>query len=412
MAAAVSGGIDSMVMLDILLKSGLRPLVINFEHGIRGKESEADSAFVAESAEKLGLQWRVIPLDVPAYASEKGMSPEEAARELRYAEFEKLLESGEADVVALAHHLDDNAETILMRLFRGTGIRGLSGIRDRKGYIHPLSSMTRAEIEKYAAECGIAFRTDSTNSDPRYTRNFIRLKLIPLIRERFPGFEKRMKRLSEAAEEVEELLDALKTPPIEVKGGLALPLEAFDKPPAVVKKSVAELVGKLGITKDMEAANFRFVIDLAHGKTGRRLSLPFGVEARKEKDLVVFMPPKKGEGGEFPFDIDGKYDYFGTLYSFEATDKIEKGVFDPQKIPEGAVIRLPASGDRFRRYKGGEKSLGDYFTDIRFPTRMRELTPVLASGHEVLLILGVEVSDALKVDSDSKYIYKCKAGEK
>ena len=83
MAAAVSGGIDSMVMLDILLKSGLRPLVINFEHGIRGKESEADSAFVAESAEKLGLRWRVIPLDVPAYASEKGMSPEEAARELR-----------------------------------------------------------------------------------------------------------------------------------------------------------------------------------------------------------------------------------------------------------------------------------------------------------------------------------------
>ena len=100
------------------------------------------------------------------------------------------------------------------------------------------------------------------------------------------------------------------------------------------------------------------------------------------------------------------------MYSFEATDKIEKGVFDPQKIPEGAVIRLPASGDRFRRYKGGEKSLGDYFTDIKFPTRMRELTPVLASGHEVLLILGVEVSDELKVDSDSKYIYKCKAGEK
>ena len=399
-----------MVMLDMLLKQGISPAVINFEHGIRGEESTSDSAFVADRAKELGLDCRVIALDAPGYAARNGKGIEEAARELRYREFDRILAAGEADLIALAHHADDNAETVLMRIFRGTGIKGLCGITDRPGYIHPLIDMTRSEIEEYALKNGIEYRTDSTNADDAYTRNFIRLRLIPAIKERFPGFERRVARLSEAAKEVEDLTDSLKTAPVQVKGGLLLPNEAFLQHIAVVKKSIGDTVKQLGITRDMEAANFRDVIKLYDGEVGKKLSLPFGIEARREWEGVSFMRPILEKASEMPFEIAGKYDFFGTLYEFSAIKGIEKGCFDAAKIPCGAVVRLPKKGDRFRRYKGKDKALGDYYTDVKYPTRLREMTPVLAAGDRVLLIMGGEVSDELKVDQNSEHIYVCKVG--
>ena len=410
-AAAVSGGADSMVMLDMMLKEGIKPFVINFEHGIRGEESVIDSEFVAKKAAEYGLECRVVALDAPGYSAARGIGVEEAARELRYREFDRMLAAGEADAIALAHHMDDNAETILMRLFRGTGVKGLTGIADRPGFVHPLADLTRAEIEEYARENSKEFRTDSTNSDSGYTRNFIRLKLVPTIRERFPGFERRLKRLSEAALEIDSLLEELKTEAVPVKGGYELKDEAFERPIAVVKRSIADAVRKLGITRDMEAANFEDVIALYKSEVGKKVSLPFGTEAHRESRSVVFMRPFEADDAEYPFEIGGKYRFFGTDYSFAKVSEVQKGCFDAGKVPSDAVVRLMRGGDRFRRYKGGDKSLGDYFTDVKYPVRLRKATPVLASGSRVLLIFGSEVSDELKVDENTKYIYICKEGE-
>ena len=391
---AVSGGVDSMVMADMMLKSGADVrLIINFEHGIRGLSSEKDSAFVAEYAEKHDIECRVVKLDVLKYAGENGLGTEEAARVLRYESFAEILDSGAVDVIATAHHLNDNAETVLMRLFRGTGIRGLKGISEREGFIRPLADMTKEEILRYAAENSVPYRTDETNADTGYTRNYIRNKLIPLISARFPGFERRIQRLSESMRETDDLLDTLKTPSSKEEGGaVSLPLSAFEAHPAVVKKSVSDAMRALGVYQDVEKKHLDAISALKDAETGKRVALQFDTEAIRESDRIVFAPAIK------------KTD--------EAEYGIERGVcFDPCKIPADAVVRARKAGDRFRRCNGRDKSLGDYLTDRKYPLRLRDSLAVVASGSRVLMILGVEISDEVKTDPNTQTIYKVHIGE-
>lgn len=412
---AVSGGVDSMVMADMMLKSGADVrLIINFEHGLRGLTSERDSAFVAEYAEKHDIECRVVKLDVLKYAGENGLGTEEAARVLRYESFAEILDSGAVDVIATAHHLNDNAETVLMRLFRGTGIRGLKGISEREGFIRPLADMTKEEILRYAAENSVPYRTDETNADTGYTRNYIRNKLIPLISARFPGFERRIQRLSESMRETDDLLDTLKTPAAKEEGGaVSLPLSAFEAHPAVVKKSVSDAMRALGVYQDVEKKHLDAISALKDAETGKRVALQFDTEAIRESDRIVFAPAiKKTDEAEYVFDIDGNYTLYGKKYSFRETDRIERGVcFDPRKIPADAVVRARKAGDRFRRCNGRDKSLGDYLTDRKYPLRLRDSLAVVASGSRVLMILGVEISDEVKTDPNTQTIYKVHIGE-
>ena len=412
-AAAVSGGMDSMAMLDMLLGAGLNVVrIINFEHGLRGEDSVADSEFVRRYAEERGVNCDVVKLDVKALSARDGIGDEEAARKLRYAYFEELLSSGAADAVATAHHMDDNAETVMQRIFRGTGIRGLKGITDRPGYIHPLSDMTRAEIDRYVREKNIPFRTDKTNLESVYTRNYIRNEIFPVIERRFPGFKLRIARLSETARETDDLLESLKTPGVKREGGIFLPSEAFAAHPAVVKKSISDAIRMLGIYRDVEKRHLDDVMRLASAVTGGRASLQFGIEAVKEWDGVVFYPKGEDEPFEYPFDIGAEYRVGDKVYSFAPTDGIERGVcFDPDKIPADAVFRSRLRGDRFRRAGGGDKSLGDYLTDIKYPVRLRGRLPVIASGNRVYIVLGAEISEEVKTDGNTFRIYKVQIGE-
>lgn len=404
-----------MVMLDVLLKSGADVgLIINFEHGIRGEASVGDSAFVAAHAEKLGIKCEVVRLDTPTYAESAGLGLEEAARKLRYGYFYRLLDSGAVDVVATAHHVDDNAETVLMRIFRGTGIRGLKGITERKGFIHPLSDMTREEIMHYAADNGIPYRTDESNFDTVYTRNYIRNKIVPVISERFPGFEKRIMRLSMSAREADDLIDSLKTQcSAEPGGAVSLPIEAFGAHPAVVKKSVSDAIRALGIFQDVQKKNMEAVIGLAASQPGRRICMQSGIEAVRESGKIVFAPAmRSAEDFSYAFDLDGSYAANGRVYTFSPTEAIvPRLTFDADKIPKGAVVRRRGEKDRFRRFGGGDKTLGDYFTDIKYPVRLRGSVPVVAEGNRVYMVLGVEVSDEVKVDGNTSRIYKVNIGE-
>lgn len=412
---AVSGGVDSMVMADMMLKSGADVrLIINFDHGIRGSSSEKDSAFVAEYAEKHAVECRSIKLNVPEYAEETGLGIEEAARVLRYGHFDAILKSGAVDVIATAHHMSDNAETVLMRLFRGTGIRGLKGIAEREGFIRPLADMTKEEILRYAAEHSVPYRTDETNADSEYTRNYIRNKIVPLISARFPGFERRIMRLSESMRETEDLLETLETPAVrEADGAVSLPLKAFYAHPAVVKKSVSDAMRALGVYQDVEKKHLDAISALKDAETGKRVALQFATEAIRESDKIVFAPARgKTEESEYPFDTNATYTLFGRRYSFCRTEKRERGVcFDPAKIPSDAVVRARKDGDRFRRCNGRDKSLGDYLTDVKYPLRLRDSLAVVASGQRVLMILGVEISDEVKIDPNTTAIYKVHIGE-
>jgi len=206
---AVSGGPDSVVLLDFFAKHargrGLCLYVCHLNHRIRGKEADADENFVIKLGEKYGLKTFTAAVDVPALAKKRSMSVEQAARQARYGFFLKTALKNKCAAVATAHHADDHAETVMLNLMRGTEPKGLLGIPVKRTLaargrsvrvIRPLLAVSRNEIMEYARLNRLAFRTDRTNTDEKYTRNWVRKTLLPLIERRHPRFRARLLELS------------------------------------------------------------------------------------------------------------------------------------------------------------------------------------------------------------------------
>ena len=184
----LSGGADSVALLGVLVRLGYPCIALHCNFHLRGEESDRDEAFACEFAESLEVPFHKIDFDTISYAGEKHLSIEMAARELRYAWFEEMRERLGGQAIAVAHHRDDNVETVLMNLIRGTGIRGMSGIRPRNGFIvRPLLCVSREDILAWLADQGYAYMVDSTNLSDAYTRNFIRLNVLPLLEEINPS---------------------------------------------------------------------------------------------------------------------------------------------------------------------------------------------------------------------------------
>ena len=186
----LSGGADSTALLLVLLRLGYRCTAVHCNFHLRGAESDRDQAFVTELCKKLGVELTVCSYDTQSYARQKGISIEMAARKLRYADFERIMKERGASAVCIAHHRDDSVETVLLNLIRGTGIKGLTGIKPRNGnIIRPLLCVSRQEIEEWLQKENQPFITDSTNLETDYTRNKIRLQLLPLMRDINPDVD-------------------------------------------------------------------------------------------------------------------------------------------------------------------------------------------------------------------------------
>jgi len=396
----VSGGADSMVLLDLLVKAGAKVTAVNVEHGIRGSESLSDSKFVKNYCEDRNIPYLSFCVDSIKVAGDEGISLELAARKLRYEVFDKLISEGQVDCIALAHHQDDQAETVLMRIFRGTGLRGLRGIIDREGFIHPLLPFSKEEIMDYAGEHAISFVEDSTNYDSYFTRNYIRKEILPSIITRYPGVKDSIERLSETACELEEYLMSEITPCTfnERDRSGVLPINVLTRHPAIAKKSIVECLRTMGVDKDIEKNHLESILALKDSENNSIINLPFGIDARKEYDKLTFIPREEKLEYRAHFNSKFSYSFAGYTYSFVVTDKIVNGLtFDPAAIPKEAVIRTRRDGDKFRRYGGKLKTLSDYFTDIRLPARIRDKVLVVAKGSRIYLILGIEISEEVKV---------------
>ena len=187
----VSGGADSVALLCLLAESGIEVVAIHCNFHLRGEESDRDMQSVKNHCNRLGVQLRCIDFDTRGYMEERGVSLEVACRELRYAEFRRVKEETQSDRIAIAHNSDDNVETLLLNLFRGSGVTGLRGILPDTGeIIRPLINVSRKDIEEYLCSKGIEFVVDSTNLKSDFRRNFLRNDLIPLIETRWPGVKK------------------------------------------------------------------------------------------------------------------------------------------------------------------------------------------------------------------------------
>lgn len=403
-----------MVLLDLIARSRKDILVINIEHGIRGEESLEDSLFVNKYCRLRNIPCVVECVKVLEECAKTKESPELCARRLRYEVFNKYLDSGEVDLIALAHNAWDNTETVLMRIIRGTGIKGLKGITDHGKFIHPLLPFSRTEIERYAYRRAIPYVTDSTNNENDYTRNYLRNEILAPLRERFGSLDASFAKLSQNSSEADGYISSHIIPFESDGDALCFSQEAFEKEHSIVLKySVNNLLKELGILQDIESRHLEYILSLAGKEVGSEIDLPFGITCAKEYGRVSFYKKQEIEPFEAEFSLSGKISFCGAEYFFEkGSGIVPKISFDAEKIPYGAVIRTRKDGDTFKKCNGKTKKLVDFFNERKIPVRNRRRLLVLADGGEVLAVLGEEVGDRIKITDETKEIYYIRRNDK
>lgn len=401
-ALAVSGGKDSMSLLHYYLNNFAKGtfFVITVHHNLRGKEGERDRDFVSDFCKKHDVECEVYEEDIPAFCTANGYTVEQGARIRRRQIFQDLVASGRAQRVVTAHHCDDQTESILMHVFRGSGIRGLRGMDFDDGVLlRPYLHVTRKDIDRYVKQNEIPYVEDSTNFCVDYTRNKIRHEIIPLISQAYPNFENNILRLGERAREIFGYID-LQSRDFEVKNrAVFIPDRVFRRDKVIASQTVINAVDKITTRVDLTAKHIDSVIALAGRQSGASVNLPFSLTAYKETDGITLALDEKTNycgsiTGYGEYGLDGR-----TLVV--SPDEISGALrCDLDKLI-GADIRNRREGDSFRRYKGAKKSLGDYFTDIKLARRLRDNAIVIAKDKEVLLLPEYEIADAVKIDDNT-----------
>lgn len=404
-AVAVSGGRDSVALLHFLksvsAELSIEVRAVNVEHGIRGEESVRDSEFVKSLCKSWDIPLLSKSVDAPQLKKSEGLTTEEAARILRYEVFAEAISDGFATVVATAHHKSDDAETLLLRILRGTGLRGLTGISEKSnGVVRPLLKTSSEEIDAYVSEHSLPFVTDSTNFSDEADRNFLRNVVLPLLKTRYPKVEDSLLRLSENAKEAEAFLDKCAPEP-KLDGESVLIEKTDDK--VILRLAFEKAFRALGVYSDVEMRHYRLLENLFSAEVGKELDMPHGVRAVKERGAVRLYFPKELWSGELPFSEGVTETPVGkaTVFLKEDGDKI---YFDAGKIPAGSVFRTRRAGDFIKKFGGGQKSLQDFLTDKKIPAYLKDRILLVAKGNEVFAVCGVDVSRAVAVDDKTQRV--------
>ncbi len=404
---ALSGGSDSMCLLHLLYsqkeKLNITLQAVNIDHSIRGEESKQDSLFVKNYCEKLGVPLKTFVVDAIKFSEENGYSLEQGARVLRYQIFEKLLNEDENLLIATAHHKEDSVETILFNLFRGTGLKGITGIQQTTKIIRPLINASKVEIIKYLTENNIPYCTDSTNSDEKYSRNYIRKEILPLISDKFPNSINNIYNFSQIAKEEDDYLDTLASKIIiNEDNKIAISIEN-DK--VLIKRAIIIVLKKLGADKDYTKKHIDTTYELISLPSGSSIDLKNGIKVVKEYDKIVFYTNiEEKDSSEYPFNL-GTFNFSNQSVVIESCDSEnlkQETIFDFDKIPKNAVIRMRKGGDTFTKYGGTTKKLKDYFIDKKIERYIRDNIPLIAIDNKVLVIIGIAVSENVKVDKTTK----------
>jgi tRNA(Ile)-lysidine synthase len=431
----VSGGPDSMCLLHVLLKLrdrfSLELIAAHVNHGLRGKDADDDARYVEEFCRTNDVEFRFIKEDIHKISAERNVSDETAGREIRYEFFERLKLENDADKIAIAHNLNDQAETVMMRIMRGTGLEGLVGIKPvRDGvYIRPLLTCARAEIEDYCSRNGISPRIDKTNFESIYARNKIRLELIPYIEKNFnTDIINVLNRLAKSAKVDSEYLEQ----EIEKKykkyckykeTKVIITKEAFLEHEAVLTRLIrmgfAQVLGNL---RNFERMHIYQVIELQRNVTGKKLMLPNGVTAfNNYGDISIYI---KGEPHEAAYKTTGvlklrmginELKELGLRVMVEqypaeevCPEKDESiKCFDSSKVNGDITLRFRKPGDKFNPLgMSGSKKLKDIFIDMKVPQDKRDKTPLICFGDNIAWIVGYKTSDGSKIDKSTKTIIK------
>ena len=400
---ALSGGADSVDLLRVLHTAGYQCEAAHCNFHLRGEESNRDERFVRQLCQKYGIRLHTIDFNTTQYATEKRISIEMAARELRYNWFEKIKEECGAHVIAVAHHQDDSVETMLLNLIRGTGITGLLGIRPRNGAIvRPLLCINREEIIRYLQQIGQDFVTDSTNLEDEYTRNKIRLNLLPLMQEINPSVKNSLietsNHLNDVATIYNKVIDEAKTRIITPEG---IRIDALLDEPAP-DAFLFETLHPLGFN----SAQIKDIANSLHGQSGKQfVSKEWRVI--KDRNLLLLETIQPEDGPALPYQLIKEEREFTP--DFRIPREKETACFDADKLNEEIHCRKWQAGDTFIPFgMTGKKKISDYLTDRKFSISQKERQWVLCCGERIAWLIGERTDNRFRIDETTKrvIIYK------
>jgi tRNA(Ile)-lysidine synthase len=414
---AVSGGMDSMVMLHLFHQAGFSIAVAHCNFQLRGEESDEDEIFVAAKCKKWGIPFHSIRFDTNNYAIQHGLSVQMAARELRYSWFQQVKEKENADWIATAHHLSDSVETVLLNLSRGTSLDGLLGIAEKNGFvIRPLLFATHNEITNYAAETGVVWREDRSNETDDYQRNFIRHQIIPKLKQVNPAFEQSI------AKTVERLSGdgAILTQAIEVwkkqfqrneNDKVILAKKGFE--PSLDDSYNSALLWRL-----LRGFGFHFdqckkIVQALNGQSGKQF-LSTSHQLAVDREYLILVP-LSSELAEVTIE-DGQVDaYMGNRQLTFLSTTIGGSINN-----EEVAIMLDIDSLRFpltwRKWKAGDfffplgmtgrKKISDFLIDQKVSLVDKGAVSVLESAGEIAWVVGYRIDDRFKVKPTTEHVLR------
>ena len=434
---ALSGGADSTALLHALAqlraKLGFRLAACHIHHGLRGAEADADAAHAAAQAQSHGIPFDLKRGDVRARTGGRHLSLEAAAREVRYQLLEEAAGEMGADRIATGHTADDQAETVLLNLLRGAGAGGLAGMPAVRGrIIRPLLEVRRAQAEAYCRTEDLAFRTDRSNQDLRFTRNRIRHRILPALREIQPQVDAALCRLAWLLREEDSFLTAeaarhLNAIALRRAGACLLPLPPFaELHPAlqrrVARAAIAQVKGdelNLGLERVEALVNLMLA-----GRTGARIELPGRVQAVRSYGEVVISPSGTGRSKRarpeptWDLPVPGQVTVPELDIRFAASRSTAKrpprdafiALIDAAAVTQPLQIRTWRAGDRFLPYGLGKRvKLQDFFVNRKIPRHLRKRVPLVVCGDRIVWVVGHRLSDEFKVTPDTRRTIRLQA---
>lgn len=438
--AGISGGADSVCLLFVLLeyakKVPISLAVVHVNHGIR-KEATEDAQYVERLCKQYELPFYLANVDVKEKAAVEKCSEEEAGRKARYEVFKQAAADFQANKIAVAHNSNDRSETMLFHLFRGSGIRGLGSIRPvRDNIIRPILCLERQEIEAYLQEAGLTYCQDATNEEDDYTRNRIRHHILPYAeKEIVTGCVGHMAQTADMLSRVDDYLEAqtemaMKACVEEDKkaSSIVINIPKFRMQHTVIQERVLlDVIKRLTpYQKDISAVHVRALQSLFSSETGKRISLPFSISARREYEKVILEIANSDEkvieekeiimeqlsANPVEVEFDEQTTFAFSVFPYEKNSKVPQNQytkwFDYDKIEQSLTLRTRRTGDylSIRDGEGGisRKSLKNYMITEKIPRTGRDNIPVLAEDEHVLWLAGYRISEYYKIDENTKHI--------
>lgn len=415
MIIAVSGGADSISLLHACKYLNLKILALHCNFKLRGKESDMDEQFVKRFCDTYGIPLSVRKFDTVRYAKEKGISIEMAARELRYAWFGEMQAKKKIDYILVAHHADDVAETFFINICRGTGIKGLTGIKPVNGSIlRPLLNCSRADILKYIDDHRLGYRTDSTNNSLDYLRNKIRHQIIPVLKQINPSFLETMADTCEALKETEQIfsygIHRLKENVLDCEEEeILINITKTLNSPAPYTL-LYETLKPFGFNK----MQIRDILN-AHSATPGKEFFAENHTLVKGRKYWRLFDHSKHVSTDITIENEGIYNLNGQNFEFQILPRPEEFIIptdkniaclDADKIKFPLSIRNWQTGDYFcpMGMKKSKKKLSDFFTDRKLSTKQKKECLLLLSSNKIAWIINHRIDDRFKITSFTKNI--------